>query len=64
MAVSDLTSLWVLLLLSAVLLPELLGYTPGAYSITTAGDAFSLQRKLYGLETMFQQSSQQQSPPE
>ena len=36
-----LTSLWVLLLLSAVLLPELLGYTPGAYSITTAGDSFS-----------------------
>ena len=36
------TSLWILLLCSGALTAgDAVGYTPGAYSITTAGDAFS-----------------------
>ncbi|ADD95653.1 hypothetical protein [uncultured phage MedDCM-OCT-S11-C349] len=40
-----------------------LGYTPGAYTITTAGDAFSYSEAIQK-ETTSQQFSQQQSPLE
>ena len=40
-----------------------LGYTPGDYSITTAGDAF-LTAKAIQEETIRRRSCQQQLPPE